>query len=47
MFVPGGEVAGMGLMSFDADVVIQKATPATSTGVRPRSPVALAWSAAA
>ena len=26
MFVPGGQVAGMGLMSFGADVVIQKAT---------------------
>lgn len=26
MFIPGGQVAGMGLMSFGADVVIQKAT---------------------
>lgn len=26
MFVPGGQVAGLGLMSFGADVVIQKAT---------------------
>ncbi|WP_146067416.1 DUF6531 domain-containing protein [Arthrobacter sp. SX1312] len=26
MFVPGGQVAGMGLISFGADVVIQKAT---------------------
>ncbi|MBG6224932.1 RHS repeat-associated protein [Arthrobacter sp. CAN_A2] len=26
MFVPGGQIAGMGLMSFGADVVIQKAT---------------------
>ncbi|WP_354517704.1 RHS repeat-associated core domain-containing protein [Paenarthrobacter sp. 4246] len=26
MFVPGGQLAGMGLMSFGADVVIQKAT---------------------
>lgn len=29
MFVPGGQVAGMGLISFGADVVIQKATKGT------------------